>query len=109
MCIRDRFIPNNKEKDIKAIAPNESILVFFCIIFKIIGTINKIINNLRSKRLTVKVTFNNQERLEDLVGRISSQIEADSLDLLNSFKTFRPTNLSSHGYNDVHCIKHILE
>lgn len=47
---------------------------------------NKIINNLRSKRLTVKVTFNNQERLEDLAGRISSQIEADSLDLLNSFK-----------------------
>ena len=32
MCIRDRFIPNNKEKDIKAIAPNASILVFFCIV-----------------------------------------------------------------------------
>ena len=47
---------------------------------------NKIINSLRSKRLTVKVTFNNQERLEDLAGRISYQIEADSLDLLNSFK-----------------------
>ena len=26
------FIPNNKEKDIKAIAPNASILVFFCIV-----------------------------------------------------------------------------
>ena len=33
---------------------------------------NKIINSLRSKRLTVKVTFNNQERLEDLAGIIIS-------------------------------------
>ena len=47
---------------------------------------NKIINILRTKRLTVKVTFNNQERLKDLAGRVSSQIEADSLDLLNSFE-----------------------
>ena len=47
---------------------------------------NKIINSLRSKKLTVKVIFNNQERLEDLAGRLSSQIEADSLELLNSFK-----------------------
>ncbi len=47
---------------------------------------NQIINNLRSKPLTVNVTFNNQERLEDLAGRVSSQIEADSLDLLNSFE-----------------------
>ena len=59
---------------------------------------NKIINSLRSKRLTVKVTFNNQERLEDLAGRISYQIEADSLDLLNSFKNI--SFLKEFGFNE---------
>ena len=34
----------------------------------------------------VKLAFNNQERLEDFAGRIGSQIEADSLSLLTSFK-----------------------
>lgn len=34
----------------------------------------------------VKLAFNNQERLENFVGRIGSQIEADSLSLLTSFK-----------------------
>ena len=55
---------------------------------------NEIINLLRSKRLTVKVVFNNQERLEDLAGRISQQIEADSLSLLNAFydKDFLTSN-----------------
>ena len=59
---------------------------------------NKIINSLRSKRLAVKVTFNNQERLEDLAGRISYQIEADSLDLLNSFKNI--SFLKEFGFNE---------
>ena len=47
---------------------------------------NNIVNILRSERLTTKVTFNNQERLENLAGRISQQIEADSIELLNAFK-----------------------
>lgn len=34
----------------------------------------------------VKLAFNNQERVEDFAGRIGSQIEADSLSLLTSFK-----------------------
>ena len=34
----------------------------------------------------VKLAFNNQERIENLAGRVGSQIEADSLSLLNSFK-----------------------
>lgn len=34
----------------------------------------------------VNLAFNNQERLENLAGRVSSQIEADSLSLLSSFK-----------------------
>lgn len=34
----------------------------------------------------VKLAFNNQERLENFAGRVGSQIEADSLALLTSFK-----------------------
>ena len=40
---------------------------------------NDMINRLRGKSLPVKVTFNNQERLEDLAGRLAQQLEADSL------------------------------
>lgn len=47
---------------------------------------NDLVNQLRIGNRPVKVVFNNQERLENLAGRISSQIEADSLELLNSFK-----------------------
>ena len=47
---------------------------------------NEIINTLRSKNIPVSVTFNNQERLEDLAGRIARQIEADSVELLESMK-----------------------
>ena len=46
---------------------------------------NEIINSLRSKNLPVQVSFNNQETLADLAGRISTQIEADSLELLQAF------------------------
>ena len=46
---------------------------------------NSIVNVLRSERLTTRVTFNNQERLE-ICWRISEQIEADSIELLNAFK-----------------------
>ena len=57
---------------------------------------NEIINVLRSKRLTVKVVFNNQERLEVLAGRISQQIEADSLSLITAFKDSE--FLSANGF-----------
>lgn len=46
---------------------------------------NKIINALRLN-LPVKVTFNNQERLEDFAGRLGSQLEIDSLQVLTMFK-----------------------
>ncbi len=46
---------------------------------------NDIINSLR-QNVPVDLAFNNQERLEDFAGRIGSQIEADSLSLLNAFK-----------------------
>ena len=46
---------------------------------------NEIINTLRSANLPVRVSFNNQESLASLAGRISEQIEADSLSLLQAF------------------------
>ncbi|MCK8523977.1 endolytic transglycosylase MltG [Aquimarina sp. D1M17] len=47
---------------------------------------NEIINLLRSKNTPVQVSFNNQERLQNLAGRIAMQIEADSLSLINVFQ-----------------------
>jgi UPF0755 protein len=46
---------------------------------------NEIINALRGKSQTVRVTFNNQERLENLAGRIAQQIAPDSITLLKAF------------------------
>tara|TARA_B100000524_G_scaffold165962_1_gene84776 strand:+ start:119 stop:1156 length:1038 start_codon:yes stop_codon:yes gene_type:complete len=48
---------------------------------------NEIINSLRSNNITVNVIFNNIIDLSDLAGKISNQIEADSISFLNSFKT----------------------
>ena len=48
---------------------------------------NDIINSLRSNNITVNVIFNNIKNLNDLAGKISNQIEADSISFLNSFKT----------------------
>lgn len=45
---------------------------------------NDIINTIRSKNLPVRVSFNNQESLPKLAGRIAQQIEADSLSLLQT-------------------------
>lgn len=48
---------------------------------------NDLINLLRSGNQTpIKVSFNNQNTLEELAGRISTQIEADSTSLLSAFK-----------------------
>ncbi|MFY7672449.1 endolytic transglycosylase MltG [Tenacibaculum sp. MEBiC06402] len=48
---------------------------------------NDLVNLFRSGNQTaVKVTFNNQDTLEKLAGRIAQQIEADSISLLNAFK-----------------------
>lgn len=43
---------------------------------------NEIINTLRSKNRPVKVRFNNQERIENLAGRIAQQLEVDSTTML---------------------------
>ncbi|MEE9349799.1 MAG: endolytic transglycosylase MltG [Flavobacteriaceae bacterium] len=47
---------------------------------------NTLINKLRNGQQTsVKLAFNNQHSLEHLAGRISTQIEADSLSLIKAF------------------------
>lgn len=48
--------------------------------------------------IPVDLAFNNQERLENLAGRVGSQIEADSLSLLKSFKD--SIFLKENGFND---------
>ena len=59
---------------------------------------NEIVNTLRSTNEPVWVTFNNQERLEDLAGRIASQIEADSIALLESMRD--TAFLREYGFKD---------
>lgn len=67
------------------------------------GSGNKeIINSLKFNNTPLTVTFNNQERIQDLAGRISKQISADSLSLLNAFleKNF----LMENGFNNFNLI-----
>ncbi|RMB61069.1 endolytic transglycosylase MltG [Dokdonia sinensis] len=59
---------------------------------------NEIINSIRSKNIPVKVAFNNQERIEDLAGRIANQIEADSLSLITAM--LDTEYLSERGLNE---------
>jgi UPF0755 protein len=58
---------------------------------------NSIVSALR-RSVPVRVTFNNQERLENFAGRISSQIEADSIQLLQAFKD--PKFLEENGFTE---------
>ncbi len=46
----------------------------------------------------MKLAFNNQERLENLAGRVGSQIEPDSLSLLTTFKD--STFLKENGFTE---------
>jgi len=45
---------------------------------------NEIINSIRSKNIPIRLAFNNQETIEKLAGRVSAQIEADSISLLEA-------------------------
>jgi UPF0755 protein len=59
---------------------------------------NDLVNLLRSgKQEPVMVTFNNIRFIDDLVNRVSSQIEADSLDLILKLKN--PKTAKSLGFN----------
>ncbi|MCA0959364.1 endolytic transglycosylase MltG [Muricauda ruestringensis] len=59
---------------------------------------NDIINTLRSANIPVQVSFNNQESLALLAGRVAEQIEADSLSLLQTFND--PGFLQEHGFDE---------
>ncbi|WP_298955821.1 endolytic transglycosylase MltG [uncultured Nonlabens sp.] len=59
---------------------------------------NDIINTVRSQNMPVRVTFNNQERVENLAGRLSEQIEPDSLSLLKAMKD--PEFLKENGLDE---------
>jgi UPF0755 protein len=50
------------------------------------------------KNVPVSLAFNNQERIENLAGRVGSQIEADSVSLLASFKD--SIFLKENGFNE---------
>lgn len=59
---------------------------------------NDLVNLLRSGNQTpVKLSFNNQDTFEKLAGRISEQIEADSISLLKAFKN--QSFISKAGFN----------
>ena len=59
---------------------------------------NDIINSIRIGNRAIKLSFNNQESIEKIAGRVSQQIEADSLSLLEAMtsKEF----LTSSGFSD---------
>jgi UPF0755 protein len=57
----------------------------------------QLVKSLRSN-VPVKLAFNNQERLENFAGRVSSQIEPDSLLLLKTFKD--SIFLKENGFNE---------
>jgi len=57
---------------------------------------NDIVNSIRSNNITVNVIFNNIKNLNDLAGKVSNQIEADSLSFLNSFDS---EFFSNKGFN----------
>ena len=59
-------------------------------------TNNDIINSLRSQNVPITVAFNNQHSLNQLAKRISNQIEADSLELIESFTD--EDFLKTHGF-----------
>jgi len=59
---------------------------------------NELVNLLRSGlQIPVKVSFNNQDTFQKLAGRISQQIEADSISLLNSFNN--QEFIQQNGFN----------
>lgn len=66
---------------------------------------NELVNTLRSANQPVKVSFNNQDFPELLAGRISAQIEADSLSILKAIKDesfLQKQNLSEANSLDVY-------
>lgn len=57
-------------------------------------TNNDIINSIRSNNIPIKLSFNNQNSIEELAGRVAFQIDADSISLVKVMtdKTFYEEN-----------------
>lgn len=68
---------------------------------------NDLVNLLRSGNQTpVKVSFNNQNTLQDLAGRIAVQIEADSTSLINAFTD--EDFLQKKGFNEAQMLGYFI-
>ncbi|WP_435577834.1 endolytic transglycosylase MltG [Gilvibacter sp.] len=67
---------------------------------------NDIINTLRVNNVPVTIRFNNQERLEDLAGRLAAQVEIDSLTLLEAMRD--PRFLADKGFNQANALSMYL-
>lgn len=63
---------------------------------------NDLVNALRSRNNPINVSFNNQERLENLAGRIATQIEADSASLIEAFK--EESFLKENDFNEAQAL-----
>ena len=62
---------------------------------------NDIINSLKFNNTPVNVTFNNQERIENLAGRVSKQIYEDSTSLVKAFKDKKFLNINSFNNDNI--------
>ena len=67
---------------------------------------NDIINTLRVNNVPVTIRFNNQERLEDLAGRLAAQVEVDSTALIAAMRD--PRFLSDKGFNQANALSMYL-
>jgi UPF0755 protein len=61
-------------------------------------TNNDIINSIRSNNIPIKLSFNNQNSIEELAGRIAFQIDIDSVSLVKAMKD--PTFYEQNGFSD---------
>ena len=62
---------------------------------------NDIVNSLKFNNTPVNVIFNNQERIENLAGRVSKQIYEDSASLVRAFKDKNFLNINSFNNDNV--------
>ena len=69
-------------------------------ILKDIGN-NDIVNSLKFNNTPVNVIFNNQERIENLAGRVSKQIYEDSASLVRAFKDKNFLSINSFNNDNV--------
>lgn len=58
---------------------------------------NDIVNTLRVNNIPITIRFNNQERLENLAGRLAAQVEVDSASLVGAMRD--PRFLAEKGFN----------